>query len=98
METGPNAKFARRVSLQDSLLWFCYLQLTDTPGFRSPKPYWRFESLSLRHAVRTAEKFRCTLPENTQNMPVCRDNPPTKRTGRTDFSGGCRAILAVFLW
>lgn len=56
METGPNAKFARWVSLQDSLLWFCYLQLTDTPWFRSPKSYRGFESLSLRHAVWTAEK------------------------------------------
>ena len=43
--------FAPRVSQQDFSAVACFLQLTDTLGFRSPKLYRRFESRSLRQTV-----------------------------------------------
>src|SRR5437764_14306918 len=47
----------RDISVQNSLLQLCYLQLTNTVGFTPTKPYRGFEPLSLRHAVCSAEKF-----------------------------------------
>ncbi len=72
METGPNAKFARRVSQQDSLLCFCYLQLTDTPGLRGPKLYRGFESIPLRHSVSTAENICGFSLEIRETCPYSR--------------------------
>ncbi len=51
METGPIAAFERRISVQNSLLRYCYLQLTDTSRFREAKLYRRFESTPLRQQV-----------------------------------------------
>jgi len=62
METGPIAKLERRVFVQNSLLRLCYLQLTDTPGFRGTKLYRGFESLPLRQTVWTADNSRLGLP------------------------------------
>jgi hypothetical protein len=36
--------------------------------------YRGFESISLRHAVCSAEKFRCYSLRSTLNMPVFRDS------------------------
>jgi hypothetical protein len=47
----------------DSLLGFCYLQPTDTSRLSATKLYRGFESLPLRHAVWTAEKFRSLYAE-----------------------------------
>ena len=52
------------------LVRFCNLQLTDTSRVGVAKLYRKFESLSLRHAVWTAEKLPRALPGNMRKMPV----------------------------
>jgi len=74
------AKLEERVSVQNSLLWLCYLQLTDTPGFRGSKLYRGFESFPLRQTVCTAEKFRRHFRQNLRVLPVFRDSCSPNRT------------------
>ena len=86
METGPIATLERHISAQDSLLRYCYLQLTDTSGFRGRKLYRGFESLPLRHAVWTAEKLGYLFAEMREQCPHFAIIPRQIGLQRTDCS------------
>jgi hypothetical protein len=53
----PPAVALRAGFARNSLLSFCYLQLTQRSRLSATKPHRGFESLSLRHAVWTAENL-----------------------------------------
>ena len=55
--------------MRNSLLRFCYLQLTEMSRLSVRKPDRGFESLSLRHAVWVAEKIRTSRMEIREKCP-----------------------------
>jgi hypothetical protein len=66
-QNRTDGKALRRVLVRNSLLRFCYLQLTDTSRIGVTKPDRGFECLPLRHAVCTAEKSACIAPKIARN-------------------------------
>jgi len=98
METGPIAAFERRISVQDSLLRYCYLQLTDTSRFREAKLYRG--SNPLRSASKS-ELQRNSAVLSSEIREIC----PflaimLKQTGpqRTDRRTAKAAFVLAFLW
>jgi hypothetical protein len=69
METGPITNLEWRVLIQNSLMGFCHLQLTDTSGLILAKRYSGFESPSLRHSVLPAEKLPLIVGEIYEIRP-----------------------------
>jgi len=66
------AKFSREV---------CYVQLTDMSWLIGAKPYRRFESLFLRHAVWTDTNGSPQFTEILAKSPPIRSFLPLNRTG-----------------
>jgi hypothetical protein len=73
------------------------VQLTDTSELSVSKPYRGFESLSLRHAVLTAENPCLGSLQNSQVMPVFCDFCSTNRTAEIGLAGPWHALVRLFL-
>ena len=83
----------RRISeLVDSV------QLTQTSPLASFRLYRGFESIPLRHAVWTAEKFRRPLLRNTRTVPDFRDISSRTWTGENALLGSEGDTVLVSLW
>jgi hypothetical protein len=62
------------------------------------KGYRGFESLSLRHAVWTAENVRSSICEMRQKMSEFRGYFQANRTGENGLLGGEGRAVPAFLW
>jgi hypothetical protein len=61
--------------------------LRATGLYRLGKPYWGFESLSLRHAVSTAERLRYVARAPRNKVIVAIANKPARIAWAVLFSG-----------